>query len=333
MAFLQQIWAFSGYVVPFVFVLSLVVFFHELGHFLVGRWCGVQVDAFSLGFGPELFHYTDRRGTRWRFALLPLGGYVKFHGDANGASMSLGEQEVAMSADERKVSFFTQAVWKRMAIVAAGPIANFLLAIVIFTCVTMVYGRGMLVPRIEGLRAGEVAEQAGFKPGDLIVSVDGQPIDSWSDMQRIVQVSAEIPLKFIVSRDGADVAITVTPQLRVIKGAFGSTRIGLIGLLASSNPNDWRIQKFGPLDSLRFGVEETGFVVSRTFGYIGGLFVGKESLENMDGGHLLYYCIEALKGRPLSGRAQEFGFRVGLAFVAALMLFATFNDIMHIVKI
>ncbi len=375
MAFFDQLWSLGGYVVPFVFVLSLVVFFHELGHFLIGRWCGVQVDAFSLGFGPELFSRTDSKGTRWRFALLPLGGYVKFHGDANGASMSEGEQASAMSEDERRVSFFTQKVWKRMAIVAAGPIANFLLAIVIFAAVTMTYGRGVLVPRIEGLRAGEVAEQAGFKPGDLIVSVDGQPIDSWAEMQRIVQISAEIPLKFVVRRDNADVAITVTPKLRVIKGAFGTTRIGLIGLLATSDPNDYRVQRLGPADAISYGVEETGFVVSRTFGYISGLFSGRESLENMngpigtgyiagkvaevgfsallnlaailsisiglinlfpipllDGGHLLYYFIEALKGRPLSGRAQEFGFRVGLAFVAGLMLFATFNDIMHIVR-
>ncbi len=375
MALVQSLWSLGGYVVPFVFVLSIVVFFHELGHFLVGRWCGVKVDAFSLGFGPELFAFTDRKGTRWRFALLPLGGYVKFHGDANGASMSRGEQEAALTPDERRISFFTQAVGKRAAIVAAGPIANFILAVVIFAGVTLIYGRGVLTPRIEGIQPGEAAAQAGFKPGDLIETVDGQPIDAWADMQRIVQVSAETPLKFVVRRGDQDVDLTVTPKLRVVKGAFGSTRIGLIGLLASSNPADWRIRHYGPVASARIGFEETGYVISRTFGYISGLFVGRESLENMngpigtgyiagevaklgfsalmnlaavlsisigllnlfpvpllDGGHLLYYALEALKGRPLSERTQEWGFRVGLAFVGALMLFATFNDILHIVR-
>ncbi len=375
MAFLEQIWNIGGYVVPFVFVLSVVVFFHELGHFTVGRLCGVKVETFSLGLGPELFAIVDRFGTRWRFALLPLGGYVKFHGDAHGASMSRDEQIAKMTDEERRTGFFTQSVAKRMAIVAAGPIANFILAIVIFAGVAMTYGRGELTPRIQTVRTGEAGEAAGFKAGDLIVSVDGQPIDTWSDMQRIVQVSAEIPLKFVVLREQQDVALTVTPALKELKGPFGSTKIGLIGLLATSDPKDWRVVRYGAADAVRIGFEETGFVISRTGSYLRGLFVGKESLENMngpigtgyiagevakagfaallnlaavlsisiglinlfpipllDGGHLLYYCAEALKGRPLSERAQEMGFKVGLAFVVALMLFATFNDIMHIVR-
>jgi regulator of sigma E protease len=137
MSILTNIWAIIGYVLPFLFVLSLVVFFHELGHFLIGRWCGVKVDAFSLGFGPEIFGFDDRHGTHWRLAALPLGGYVKFHGDANGASITEESAAAAMSAQERAVSFFAQKVWKRVAIVAAGPIANFILAIVIFTGIFM----------------------------------------------------------------------------------------------------------------------------------------------------------------------------------------------------
>ena len=375
MAFLQQIWSIGEYVVPFVFVLSVVVFFHELGHFLIGRLCGVKVDVFSLGLGPELFAFVDGKGTRWRFAALPLGGYVKFHGDANGASMSSAEQVARMTEEDRRVGFFTQPVWRRMAIVAAGPIANFILAIVIFAAVAMTYGRGELTPRIESIRAGEAADGAGFAPGDLIVAVDGQPIETWSDMQRIVQVSAGVPLKFVVARDNKDVEVTVTPRTHELKGAFGATKIGLVGLVATSNPADWHVRRYGPVGAIRIGFDEAGYVISRTAGYIRGLFVGRESLENMngpigtgyiagevakigfsallnlaavlsisigllnlfpipllDGGHLLYYIIEALKGRPMSERAQEMGFRVGLAFVAGLMLFATFNDILHIIK-
>ena len=154
MTILTHIWSVAAYIVPFIFVLSLVVFFHELGHFLVGRWCGVKVDAFSLGFGPEICHFNDRHGTRWRIGALPLGGYVKFHGDANGASMTDVDAAAAMSKEDRAVSFFAQKVWKRAAIVAAGPVANFLLAIVIFTGIFYVSGRGMLAPLVDNVSAG-----------------------------------------------------------------------------------------------------------------------------------------------------------------------------------
>jgi regulator of sigma E protease len=375
MALFNDAWSFGAYVLPFVFVLSVVVFFHELGHFFVGRWCGVKVDAFSLGLGPELAHFVDRRGTRWRLAALPLGGYVKFHGDAQGAIMSRAEQAEHMTDEERRTGFFTQPVWKRMAIVAAGPIANFALAVAIFAGIAMVYGRGELTPRVQSVRAGEAGEIAGFLPGDLVVSIDGTPIATWSDLQRKVQVSADIPLTFIVARGGVDVTLTVKPRLRVVKSAFGESKIGLVGLEATTNPNDFRVVRYGPVDATRIGVEETGFVIGRTAGYISGLFVGRESTENMsgpigtaviagevakagfsallnlaavlsvsiglinlvpipllDGGHLLYYVVEALKGRPLSERAQEVGFKLGIAFVASLMVFATFNDIMHIFR-
>ena len=372
MSVLTHIWSFAGYVVPFVFVLSLVVFFHELGHFLVGRWCGVRVDTFSIGFGPELFARIDGKGTRWRVAALPLGGYVKFHGDANAASAGVA---AGLSDEDRRISFFTQPVWKRSAIVAAGPIANFILAIVIFTAIFFTFGRGVLAPRVESLRPGEVAETAGFKPGDLILSIDGRQIDSWMDMQRIVQTSADIPLTFVVERDGQKVTIGATPRLRLMETPFGKNRIGLIGLNASGKAEDWKVLTYGPVDSLIQGAGETWYIVVRTAGYVGGLFSGRESLDQvsgpigtgyvagevakmgfsallnlaailsvsiglinlmpvplLDGGHLLYYLIEAVKGRPMSERAQEVGLRLGLGLVAALMIFATFNDILNLTK-
>ena len=373
MSVFNNLWSFAGYVAPFLLVLGIVVFFHELGHFLVGRWCGVKADVFSLGFGPELYGRVDRHGTRWRLALIPLGGYVKFHGDANAASAGTDAQ--GLSDEERQVSFFTQPVWKRALIVAAGPLANFILAVVIFAGVAFFVGHGALAPRVESLRPGEVAEEAGFKPGDVVRSIDGKAVASWGELQRIVQTSAEKKLTFVVERDGAQVILTATPKLRVMETPLGKNRIGLIGLNGSTRAEDWQVLRFGPLESLEQGAQETWYVGERTLSFLAGLVVGKESFDQvtgpigtgylagkvatfgfsalmnlaavlsvsiglinllpiplLDGGHLLFYLIEALKGRPLSERIQEVGFRLGLVFVVTLMLFTTFNDLLNLVR-
>ena len=370
---LQVLLSFAGYLIPFVLVLSVVVFFHELGHFLVGRWCGVKVEAFSIGFGKELFAYTDNRGTRWRLALIPLGGYVKFYGDADAASMTDEEISQVMSPEERKISLFGQSLPKRAAIVAAGPIANFILAIVIFTGVMFFFGRGELQPRIADVRAGAPAAVAGFKSGDLVLSIDGKKIRHWGEMQRIVHASAGSLLKFEVLRGKNVVPLAATPERRDIKTRFGVHRAGLLGVTASNRREDWKVRKFGIGEAFVAGAGETWFVLERTTSYIGGLFVGKESIDQisgpiriaevsgevakislialinlaailsisvgllnlfpippLDGGHLLFFAIEGLKGSPLSQWGQEMGFRVGMAMVLALMVFATFNDIAHV---
>ena len=375
MSVLGQVGSLLGYVVPFVFVLSVVVFFHELGHFLVGRWCGVKVDAFSIGFGPEIAGFVDRYGTRWRIAALPLGGYVKFHGDANGASMPDPDAMAAMPEVVRKVSFFGQPVGKRAAIVAAGPIANFLLSIVIFTGIFYAQGKAVLTPRVATVNAGEAAEQAGILAGDLIVSINDEAIVSWSDMQRIVQTSPDVPLRIVVQRDNKNVQLIATPRRREIDTPFGKNKVGLLGVTASGSASDWRVEPMSLVDSVRGATAETWFVVQRTGAYVAGLFVGTESTDQisgpiriaeisgqvakigfgallnlaailsisiglinlvpvplLDGGHLLYYAFEALRGRPLSERAQELGFKVGMALVGALMLFATFNDILNLTR-
>ena len=373
MSVFNNLWSFAGYVAPFLLVLGIVVFFHELGHFLVGRWCGVKADVFSLGFGPELFGRVDRHGTRWRLALVPLGGYVKFHGDANAASAGMDAE--GLSEEERRVSFFTQPVWKRGLIVAAGPVANFILSVVIFAGIAFFVGHGALAPRVESLRPGEVAEEAGFKPGDVVRSIDGKAVASWSELQRIVQASAEKKLSFVIERDGAQVILNATPKLRVMETPLGKNRIGLIGLNGSTRAEDWQVLRFGPLESLEQGVQETWYVGERTLSFLAGLVVGKESFDQvtgpigtgylagkvatfgfsalmnlaavlsvsiglinllpiplLDGGHLLFYLIEAIKGRPLSERVQEVGFRLGLVFVVTLMLFTTFNDLWNLVQ-
>jgi len=363
-----------GYLVPFLFVLTIVVFIHELGHFLVGRWCGVGVTAFSIGFGPELIGWNDRHSTRWKISAIPLGGYVKFAGDVNGASVPDAETLARMTPAERAVSFHHQSVAKRAAIVAAGPIANFLLAILVFAGITYVSGRYLLAPRIESVQAESAAARAGFEAGDLVQSINGRPIASFADMQRIISSSAGDVLSIVVERQGQPVTLRAIPDVRETETPFGKQRIGLLGLQGSRDPEDVKRVTYGPVQSLGIGVYETWYVVERTFDYLGKLIIGRESADQLsgplriaqvsgqvatmggiaalislvavlsvsiglinlfpipllDGGHLLFYGIEAARGRPLSDRAQEIGFRIGLAIVMMLMLFATWNDIIHL---
>jgi regulator of sigma E protease len=363
-----------GYLVPFLFVLTIVVFFHELGHFLVARWCGIKVLTFSLGFGPELVGFYDRYGTRWKLSAVPLGGYVKFFGDENAASAPDHAAHAAMTENEKKDSFIGQPVPARAAVVAAGPMANFLLAIAIFAGIFMIAGKQTTSARVDAIQPGSAAATAGFQPGDLVLSIDGEKIDSFSDMQRIVSISSGEPLKIVVERQGAQVSLNATPQLKEIKDNFGNVhRLGVLGISRSMAAGDLKTERLGPIDAVKLGAQETWFVVDRTLSYIVGVFAGREAADQLggpiriaqvsgqvasagfvalihltavlsvsigllnlfpipllDGGHLLFYGIEAARGRPLSERAQEVGFRIGLAIVVMLMIFATFNDILHL---
>jgi regulator of sigma E protease len=362
------------YLVPFLFVLSLVVFFHELGHFLVARWCGVRVLVFSIGFGPEIAGFYDRHGTRWKIAPIPLGGYVKFFGDETVASTPDRARASTMDVAEREQSLIFQPVLKRAAIVAAGPVANFILAIVIFSGIFMIFGMQTLSPRVDQVQPGSPAAAAGFKPGDMVLSIDGEKIDSFADMQRIVSDSTGDRLNIAVERDGKEVALQATPQLREEKDIFGNVyHIGLLGIMRSPAPGDVKYQPVSPPRAVVLGVQETWFVVDKTITYLGRVIVGREAANELggpiriaqmsgqvasvsfaalihlaavlsvsigllnlfpipllDGGHLLFYSIEAMRGRPLSERAQEVGFRIGFAIVLMLMIFATFNDIVHL---
>jgi regulator of sigma E protease len=364
----------AGYIVPFLFVLTIVVFFHELGHFLVARRCGVKVLTFSIGFGPEILGFFDRYGTRWKISAVPLGGYVKFFGDENAASVPDQETVAQMTEAEKAVSFVHQRVSPRAAVVAAGPIANFVLAIAIFAGIFMLYGKQTTSARVDTVQTASAAEAAGFKPGDLVTAIDGEKIDSFADMQRIVSISAGETLTIEVDRGGAHVVLKATPQLKELKDNFGNVhRLGVLGISRSMAPGDIKTQKLSPPQALLAGVQETWFVVDRTLSYIGGVVVGREAADELggpiriaqvsgqvasagfvalihltavlsvsigllnlfpipllDGGHLLFYAIEAIRGRPLSERAQEVGFRIGLAIVVVLMIFATFNDILHL---
>jgi regulator of sigma E protease len=363
-----------GYLVPFLFVLTIVVFFHELGHFLIARWNGVRVVTFSVGFGPELLGFTDRHGTRWKLAAIPLGGYVKFFGDENEASVPNAEAVQAMSPEDRRQSFFHKTVGQRAAIVAAGPIANFILAIVIFAAVFATYGRQSSTARIDTVQAGSAAADAGFQAGDVVLSIDGRQVSSFSDMQRIVGANAGRTLEFQVERGGTPVTLRATPVLKEGKDGFGNKYCqAILGVSRSMAPGDIRTEKVNPFTAVAMGTAETWFIIERTFSYLTGIFAGRECADQLggpiriaqisgqvasvsfaalmhltamlsvsigllnlfpvpllDGGHLLFYGIEAARGRPLSERAQEIGFRIGLALVLMLMIFATFNDIIHL---
>ncbi len=364
----------TGYLLPFLFVLTLVIFIHELGHFLVGRWCGTDVSVFSIGFGRELIGFNDAKGTRWRIAAIPLGGYVKFAGDANGASMPDKSAFDGMTPEQRARTFPEKSLAQRSAIVAAGPIANFLLAIAIFAGSAYFLGRQVLAPKVDVVVPGGAAEKAGFQPGDTVLTIDGRAVVTFSDMQRAMSTRPEEKLTVVVERGGKEIPLEVVPALRELSSALGKQRIGVIGVQASREPSDIVLQTYGPGEALAFGVRESWFVVERTFDYLGKLISGRESTDQLsgplriaqasghvasnnglfglislagvlsvsiglmnlfpipllDGGHLMFYAIEAVRGRPLSDRAQEYGFRIGMALVLMLMVFVTFNDIIHI---
>ena len=363
-----------GYIVPFLFVLTIVVFFHELGHFLIARWAGVKVLTFSLGFGPELIGFNDRHNTRWKISAIPLGGYVKFFGDESEASTPSAEALAKMTPQERADSFHHKTVGQRAAIVAAGPIANFILAVIIFAGMALYFGKPNTTPRVAAVQPDSVAAAAGFKNGDVIAAIDGRPIETFADMQRVVSVSAGSELSFLIKRDGTELTLKATPALKEVKDLFGNShRIGVLGIQYNAKPDESRSIPVGFFESIKIGFEQVWFIIATTFKFIASLFAGAGSAGDvggpiriaqlsgqaaslgfqfvvqlcatlsvsigllnlfpvplLDGGHLLFYGVEAVRGRPLSERAQEMGFRIGLGLVLMLMVFATYNDILHL---
>jgi regulator of sigma E protease len=274
---------FARTVISFLFVITLIVFFHELGHFLVGRWCGVRVSTFSIGFGPELFGWNDRSGTRWRLALLPLGGYVRFFGDADAASMPDPEAVGGMTTEERAVSFVFQPVWKRFLIVLAGPVASILLGIVIFSSNAYLYGRVILIPKVASVMAGSAAADAGFQAGDIILSVDGQPVENFMDVQRLVGTHAGVPLTFKLKRDGADIALIATPKAQLRDTIAGQRRMGVLGIAAARDESSLIIKQETLLSAISFGVLQSWEVIASSGDFISGLFVGRASPDQLSG--------------------------------------------------
>lgn len=362
-------WLLS-YLVPFLVVLTVIVFVHEMGHYLVARWNGVAIHTFSVGFGRELVGWNDRHGTRWRISAIPLGGYVRFVGDMNPASVP--DPEAAANVDPALAPrlFVNKSVWQRIAIVAAGPLANVLLTFLILYALLLGYGRYTIPPVISEVVSGSVAEAAGFLPGDEILAVDGYAVRGFEDFQRYVATSPERPVVVDLVRSGAQRTLTLVPEAVEIEDRFGNDqRIGRIGVSRDVEETDVTLYRPGPVEAVGMTFEEIRFIVQRTAAFLGDFFVGRGDVEQLggpvkvakvsgevatlgfvalinlmallslnigifnllpvpmlDGGHLLYYFIEAARGRPLSMRIQEIGFRFGFALVLALMVFTLFND-------
>lgn len=359
-----------GTIVPFLFVLIIVVFVHEMGHYLVGRWCGIGVKAFSIGFGPELAGFNDRSGTRWKLCAIPLGGYVKFVGDMNATSTPDPTETEKLTQEERKVAFHTQAVWKRALTVFAGPAFNFLLTIAVFATFFSIYGRTVFEPTVAQVQPNSPAAAAGFLPGDRFVSVDGNAIETFDDVQRYVSGRAGDPIVFVVRRGDQEVTLTATPEIRTVKDRLGDVKIGAIGVVQTTELGAPRRIEYGPGGALVEAVNQTGHIVQSTGRFLKRLVTGREDrcqlggpikiadmagkaakqgldlliqliaflsvgigilnllpIPPLDGGHLAFYAIEAVKRRPVSERTMEAVYRVGFFLVLTFMIFVFWNDI------
>jgi regulator of sigma E protease len=299
-----------GTVVPFLFVLAVVVFVHELGHYLVGRWCGIGVKAFSIGFGPEIVGFNDRNGTRWKISAIPLGGYVKFVGDMGVTSSPDVGADRNLSAEERRVAFHTQPVWKRALTVFAGPAFNFLLTIVVFAVLFTAYGRYVIEPMVAEVRAGSPAEKAGFLPGDRFVLANGSRVGTFSDVQRIVSGRAGDEITFVILRDGNEVTLKATPEVMEQKDALGNTvRIGAIGVVNNESMGQPRHITYNPGEALVQAVSETGHIIARTGQFLQRFAVGREDRCQLGG---------PVRIADMAGKAAKAGFEWLVQLVALL---------------
>ncbi len=360
-----------GYIIPFLIVLTIVVFVHEMGHYLVGRWCGIRILTFSVGFGPELLGFNDRHGTRWRLSAIPLGGYVKFFGDENAASVPDFSAADSMSAEERAQSFPGANVWKRVATVAAGPIANFILAIIIFAVMFSIYGKPVSDPVVSEVLPGSAAEQAGVMSGDVVVAVDGKSVTTFTELQRYVSPRPEVEILLTVRRDGQNLDLQVVPRRTEDEDQFGNKmEVGRIGVVGDGSAANFRRLDLNPVEAVAEGASESWYIISRTVGYIVNIFRGREKADQiggpikiaqmsgqvaslglgpllqfaavisvsigfinllpipiLDGGHLVFYAIEILRGRPVGEKKQEMAFKIGFSLILMLMIFAVWNDV------
>ncbi len=350
----------------FVLVLGPLVFIHELGHYLFGRWFGVKADVFSIGFGKEIAGWTDKRGTRWKLSALPLGGYVQFAGDMNAASQPSPEW-LALPAEERNRTFQAKPLWQRALIVLAGPVTNLLFAVLILAGFTLAYGKSVVPPVVGEVQAGSVAERAGVKVGDRVVSIRGRAIESFLDIRLEVGQNPGEPLDLVVLREGRQIDVPVSAAVKVESDRFGNTqKIGFLGI----GPKSYEIVRVGPVEAVVDGVRQTGNIIAMMVNGIGQIVMGKREVKELggpikiakysgeqlvsgwqsfvgfvalisinlgfinllpipvlDGGHLAFYAAEAIRRKPVGQRGQEWAFRTGLAFVMALMLFVTINDV------
>lgn len=353
-------------VLAFLLMLGPLIVLHELGHYLVGRFCGVRADAFSVGFGRELLGWTDRRGTRWKLSLLPLGGYVQFAGDVNAIGMP-ADEVAKLPPSERDGILYFKPLWQRALIVLAGPLTNMLVAFAIFFAFNMAYGRIVAPPVIAGFANPSPAQAAGLRVGDRIIRIDGQPITSFDQISEKVAPFAGNFLTIAATRGGKPFSVRLQIASFELRDEFGNvSKVGRIGV-GSGKP---QIVHVGPLDAAWLSLNQgasifrlmvtgihqiangqrsvkelggpikiaqysgeqltlgwTAFVYFAAFISINLAFINLLPIPGLDGGHLAFYAAEALRGKPLDIRSQEWAFRTGLALVLGLMVFVTINDL------
>ena len=362
------------YGLPFVVVLSVLVFVHEFGHYWVARRCCVRIDAFSIGFGPEIAGWTDRAGTRWRIALVPMGGFVKMFGDADASSRPDSEAAARMDEDDRKVSFMHKKLWQKALVVGAGPAANFLFAILVMSALFATVGQPFTPPVVGKIQPDSAAERAGLEPGDVIHSVDGAEVRRFEELQQIVSLNSGQPMTLQIERRGQTVSIVATPSIVNEKDRFGNVeRIGRLGVYPSS---DLVIRHEDPATAVWQATRETWSITSNTLGVVWQMVIGVRGTEDLsgpigigqmsgefwregfvplvhfvallsislglinlfpipvlDGGHLLFYAIEGVRGRPVSERALAFGFRVGFALILSFFVFVMWHDLARLMHV
>ena len=356
---------------PFLVALTILVFFHELGHFWVARLAKVRVEVFSVGFGAELFGWNDKAGTRWKIGVIPLGGYVKMFGQSDLPGDE-DEDQPPLTDKEKAVSFQHKTLAQRTAIVAAGPIANFLLSVVLIAGLMATFGTARPYAGVGEMMPGSAAAEAGFEAGDRIVSIDGEAVEWFSDLVRIVSVQPEMLLKIKVRRGDDEFVLTATPKRHQQLGAEGKTvEIGLLGV--RYDPQQMHYERQNPLMAVWLGIQQTASLTEKTLSFLGQVISGRQGTEGiggplrivqyagitfqsgienfilflavlsinlglinlfpipiLDGGHLLFFAVEAIRGRPLGPQAQEYGFRFGLILVLILMVFVTWNDLVQL---
>lgn len=344
----------------FAVVLGVLVFVHELGHYLAARWLGVHVEVFSIGFGRAIASWTDRRGTVWKLAWLPLGGYVRLHGMERDADLTTERHAARLQGS----AFSDKRVGARALVIAAGPLANFLLAAVVFTILNVAIGRTVATSTIGQVMPDSAAASAGLQVGDTIVAIDGTKIASFDDVKRIVSAHPGQQITISLMRGSVPVTLHATPVSQV----SANRTIGLLGIV-----NRTEFEPVGLLNGIYYGVEQTWTVTSETVvgvwqmitgqrgaGELGGVIriaqmsgqvaqLGLGSLLSfiavlsinlglinlfpvpvLDGGHLVFYAAEAMRGRPIPVRAQEYSYRAGLAVILSLVIFSAWNDLAHL---
>ncbi|WP_339826011.1 RIP metalloprotease RseP [uncultured Parasphingorhabdus sp.] len=350
----------------FLIVIGVLVFVHEMGHYLVGRWCGVKAETFSIGFGKEITGWTDKRGTRWKVCILPLGGYVQFAGDMDPSGMK-SKEWLNLPAAERNQTFQSKSLWRRAAIVVAGPAINFIFAILIIMGFVIAYGTSATLPVAQDISENSTAASIGMKSGDRIISVDGEKIDLFQDLQQKIMLIPDQNVEIVYERDGQLIAKQGKIGVNILKDRFGNEfRLGLLGM--SSSQVEWR--EVSPIEAPVIAVEKTIGIVGQITTTLGQVITGKRSVKELggplkiaqvsgeqfklgleafilfvalisinlgfinllpipmlDGGHLMFYAIEAVRRKPASAKVQEWAFRSGFALVMVFMLVVTFNDL------